>query len=292
MPAAIAGCIWACAPDQLHTYADRLESIFDITLPTVDSGGLAMRSSGDSGIHLIAPGRHVEPGVWGVVVDVDDLPAARRRFPAVPHDVSVQPAHNSLEQHGLVFAGPVFGANVYLRDASGSAALDLRRRPASLVPYPYLFVWVVSAEDLDRYAAELTARFDADFEQVGISGACAAVAWDSGFELIAPEPRELHPVDGRLDETTTDPHFDHLRTHGSGPWSIVLRVVDIDAFRERSARLGHQPGPPLQDADPARRRSWYRSWTRKVIEQREVRLPALLGLRLMAGEVTYVIDEK
>jgi hypothetical protein len=287
---AVEGCIWVCAEDRLDEHADRLEAIFDIVVPAVDAGGLAMRSSSESGLHVIAPDAWAEPGVWGFVVGVDDLPVSRRRFPAVPYDESAQRVHDALAKRGLLFAGSFLGTYVYLRARPRSAGPDLLSRASRSEPYPYLFVWVVQPETLDRHAGQLTTLLGADFEQVAIPGGRVAISWDSGLELIAPDPRELHPVDGKLDETTTDPHHDHVRNHGDSAWSIVLRVADIQAFRERVARLGYDPSPLLQDADPVQRRNWYRSWTCKVLEQREVRLPAFLGLRLMAGEVTYAVD--
>lgn len=288
---AIEGCIWVCAEGRIDEHADRLEAIFDIVVPAVDAGGLAMRSSSESGLHVIAPDAGVEPGVWGLVVGVDDVPVRRQRFPAVPYDESAQRVHDALAKRGLLFAGSFLDRFVYLRARPRSAGTDLLSRPARPQPYPYLFVWVVQPKNLDRHAGQLTALLGADFEQVAIPGGRVAISWDSGLELIAPDPRELHPVDGKLDETTTDPHHDHVRNHGDSPWSIVLRVADIQAFRERAVRLGYDPSPLLQDADPVQRRNWYRSWTRKVVEQREIRLPGLLGLRLMAGEVTYAVDQ-
>jgi hypothetical protein len=290
-PATIAGCIWTCRPEQLDTYADRLESVFDITLPVVETGGLTMRSASDSGLHVIAADGPVEPGLWGFVVDVADAMTASRPSTTAPSDQPARRVHDALETRGLAPAEPFFGRHVYLRAAPRSEATGLRGRSVDRLPYPYLFVWVVPPAELAGYAAALTERFGADFEYAAIPGARVAVAWDSGFELIAPEPREIALVDGHLDETTTDPHYDHIRTHGASPWSIVLRVADIEAFRERAATLGQHPSRELQETDPAVRQSWYRSWTRKLIEQREVRLPPLLGLRLMAGQVSYVHDE-
>jgi hypothetical protein len=291
-PTALDGCIWACAEDRIDEHADRLEAIFDIIVPAVDAGGLAMRSSSESGIHVIAhDDAGAEPGVWGIVAAVDDVPASRERFPAVRCDESARRVHDALAKRGVLFAGSFLGVNVYLSARPRSAGSDLLSRPTRPKPYPYLFVWVVQPENLDGHAGQLAALLGADFERVTIPGGRVAISWDSGFELIAPEPRELHLVDGKLDETTTDPHHEHVRGHGDGPWSIVLRVADIEAFRERVARLGYDPSPLLQDADPVVRRDWYRSWTRKVVEQREIRLPGFLGLRLMAGEVTYRVDQ-
>jgi hypothetical protein len=282
-PASIEGCIWSCGAEQLDEYAEHLGAIFDVTLPYVDGEGPAMRSSWESGLHLISPQEPTEPGVWGIVMAVDAVPATRPRLPLPPGDTSAQPVHDALRRHGLVFVGTMLGVRVYLRERSVPPPTGLRVR----LPYLYLFVWVVRPENLDHHAGEFSALLGADFESVAIPGARVSMSWDSGIELIAPEPRELHPIAGRLDETTTDPHYEHLSNHGDSPWSIVLRVEDIEAFRDRAARLGHDPSALLQPADPEQRRAWYRSWTRKVIEQREIRLPSFLRLRLMAGEVTY-----
>jgi hypothetical protein len=286
-PASIEGCIWSCAAEHLDEYAELLGEIFNVTLPRVDGEGPAMRSSAESGLHLISPQEPTESGVWGIVVAVDQVPGTRPRLPVDPGDESAQAVHDALRRHGLVFAGSMLGVHLYLRERPAAARTGLRARVPGPHPYLYLFVWVVRPENLDRHAGEFSALLGADFESVAIPGGRVAMSWDAGIELIAPEARELHPIAGQLDETTTDPHYEHLCNHDDSPWSIVLRVSDIDSFRDRAVRLGHGPSPLLQSADPAQRREWYRSWTRKVIEQREIRLPSFLGLRLMAGEVTY-----
>jgi hypothetical protein len=286
-PAAIEGCIWSCAAEQLDDYAERLGAIFDVTLPRVDGEGLAMRSSPESGLHLISAPESTEPGVWGIVMAVDEAPGTRPLLPMAPGNESSQPVHEALRRHGLVYLDSMLCVHVYVRERSGAARTGLCERLPGPQPYLYLFVWVVRPENLDRHAGEFSALLGADFESVAIPGGRVAMSWDSGVELIGPESRELHPIAGPLDETTTDPHYEHLCTYGDSPWSIVLRVADIEAFRDRAVRLGHSPSPLLQPADPTQRREWYRSWTRKVIEQREIRLPSFLGLRLMAGEVTY-----
>jgi hypothetical protein len=286
-PAVIDGCIWACAADELEAHAERLKTLYGVTLSRAAAGGLAIRSSRESGLCLLASAAGLDPGVWGIVLATDDVPAVLGRFPAAARDESARAVHDALQEQGLTFAGRYLDTNVYLRPRDGSVEPDLLRRPPGRQPYVYLFVWVVRLENLERHAGRLAALLDADFEGVAIPGGRVAMSWDAGLELIAPEPRELRPVAGKLDEATTDVHYDHVVNQGEGPWSVVLRVADIGAFRDRAARLGYDPSPLLQEADPSRRRDWYRSWTRKVIEQRETRLPGLLGLRLMAGQVTY-----
>jgi hypothetical protein len=229
------------------------------------------------------------PGLWGVVLATHEVADLASRFPrSAACDLEHQRVHDSLGAHGLTFAGNYLGVNIYLRPQRGPAGLDLSRHPVSPSPYPYLFVWVVRPENLLKHADWFTTVLGADFETVAIPGGNVAMSWDAGIELVAPETddRQRSDVDV-FGNAATQPHFDYLCARGESPWSVVLRVADVEEFRERAVRLGFDPSELLQESDPILRREWYRSWTHKAIEQRETRLSEFLGLRLMAGEVTY-----
>jgi hypothetical protein len=266
-----------------------LEELYGIELPPSRIAGVSVRGSLDAGLQLIAPDTGVVPGIWGIVIATDHMQWTASSASAAQDDQS-RLVHAVLSAQRVRYAGQFLGVHQYVRERRRPSLPDRPRRAPGAQPYPYLFAWVVQPDRLDAHVKSLAAGIGADFELVEILGARVALSWDSGLELIAPEPREISAVDGRLDETTTDVHYDHLCKYGESPWSVVIRVSDIEAFRNRAADLGHEVSPVLQDPAPERRRAAYRAWTRKIIDQREVRLFGFLGLRLMAGEVVYATE--
>jgi hypothetical protein len=283
-------CIWICAAEEISYQASVLEELYGIELPASRIAGVPVRGSLDAGLQLIAPDTGVVPGIWGIVIATDDTRELLHQLPLAAQDEQSRLVHAVLSAQRVRYAGQFLGVHQYVRERRRPSLPDRPRRAPGAQPYPYLFAWVVQPDRLDVHVKSLAAGIGADFELVEILGARVALSWDSGLELIAPEPREISAVDGRLDETTTDVHYDHLCKYGESPWSVVIRVSDIEAFRNRAADLGHEVSPVLQDPAPERRRAAYRAWTRKIIDQREVRLFGFLGLRLMAGEVVYATD--
>jgi hypothetical protein len=290
--AAIDGCIWMCEKAAINAHTTQLQELFDISFDVSVGGSATLCSSSTAGLHLIAVDETADPGMWGIILAVDDTVGALERLSSNTDVVESHPADEVLAKQGLVCAGSFLGVRLYLRDAPCPSVFDLPDGPRRTRPYLYIFTWVVGPESLDRIVAELSNALRADFDTCEFPGARITMSWDSGLELIAPEPRELRKINGELDGTTTDVHYDHLLHYGDSPWSIVLRVDDLAAFRSHAADLGYRlSGVKPGHADAAEEQRWFQTWTRKVIANDEIRLPPFLGIRIMAGQATFTSEQ-
>jgi hypothetical protein len=287
---ALDACIWTCKKDTLDDYAEQLERLLGITLDRSEHARATVRSSEAAGLYLIATDEE-EPGVCGIGLGIENLDAALQRFSSKIPAAKPHVADDVLADRGLVCAGTFVDTRIYLHEQRHPSVFDQPGETPHTRPYIYDFAWVIDPANFDHYVALTAEVLQADWEEFTLSDGRVTQAWDSGLEFIAPFPRELRPVNGELDGTTRDVHYDHLLRHGDSPWSIVIRVDDLKAAGRHAADLGyHFTGVRARGAWE-KELEWYASWTHKVLMNEEIRLPEFLGLRLMIGEVTVPSEQ-
>lgn len=143
------------------------------------------------------------------------------------------------------------------------------------------FAWLVRRDNVAQYVSRLESLLGTEFEHIADDRDEAYVNWDSGLEFVVPVDTGGNGAD-RLTKV--------LEERGEGPYALVIRVPDLDAGAEQADASSFEVAGETTPPDREARRAFIGSYTKKVVDLREIHIGAFLGIKLALCEIEYAAE--